>query len=54
MGKRNIKGKKEHLLYKNRKEGTFQMVCHVKDMNSLSNFLVCVSATISARRSLCG
>lgn len=31
-----LKGNKEHLLYKNRKEITSQTICHVKDQNSLS------------------
>lgn len=34
-----IKGKREHLLYKNRKKRTSQTVCHVKDWNSLSSLI---------------
>lgn len=34
-----IKGKKEHLLYKNRKERTSQTVCRVKDWNYLSSLI---------------
>lgn len=47
-----IKGKKCHLLYKNRKERTSQIICHIKDWNSLSSLISSLFFSVSAVRSL--